>query len=373
MNNILVTGGAGFIGSHLVDQLIRLGYQVRILDNLDPQVHGKEQKIPDYLNQNADLIIGDVRDSALVKTCLTDIDYVVHLAAAVGVGQSAYMIQHYVDVNITGTAVLLQEISKLNNKIQKIFVASSMSIYGEGLYQCKQHGELKPIGRDHSNLASKQWELICPHCNSILTPIPTPESKTCYSSSIYAITKRVQEELFLSTGATYNIPTIALRFFNVWGSRQALSNPYTGVAAIFCSRILNNSAPIVYEDGEQIRDFVHVSDVVQAIILTLKNDSLKSDVFNVGSGEKITVNEIADLLNKAIGSNNKAQTTNEYRVGDIRHCFADISSIQNETGYKPRKFLNENIDELVSWVIQQKSDDTFFQAKKELEKRGLVL
>jgi dTDP-L-rhamnose 4-epimerase len=373
MSKILVTGGAGFIGSHLVDQLIALGYQVRVLDNLDPQVHGKDQKIPDYLNQEAELVIGDVRDNTIVRKCLEDIEYVVHFAAAVGVGQSAYMIQHYIDVNNNGSAVLLQEIIGLNGQIKKMLVASSMSIYGEGLYECSEHGSVSPKGRTSQELQSKAWELKCPQCDRLLVPQPTPETKRCDSNSVYAISKRVQEELFLSTGFTYNIPTIALRFFNVWGARQALSNPYTGVAAIFCSRFLNNNDPIIYEDGGQIRDFVHVSDIVQACILSLQSKSTNCNVFNVGSGENITINQIADLLKQAINSDNTAQTINEYRIGDIRHCFADITNIQNELGYKPQKSLFSHIDELVSWVMQQKSDDTFHQAKKELEKRGLVL
>ena len=261
--NILVTGGAGFIGSHIVDALLEKGHSVRVFDNLDPQVHGETDSPPDYLSSNIEFIKGDVRDKEALRKALKDIDVVYHKAAAVGVGQSMYDIQHYVDVNCMGAAVLLDIIVNDKIKLKKMILASSMSIYGEGKYQCPKKGEVYPQLRTQEQFDSKDWDFTNED-GDVLSALATDESKPLYPTSVYAISKRDQEEMFLSVGAAYDIPVVALRYFNVYGSRQALSNPYTGVAAIFSARVLNGNAPIVYEDGEQQRDFVHISDIVSS-------------------------------------------------------------------------------------------------------------
>ena len=289
---VLVTGGAGFIGSHIVDALLRDGHQVRVLDNLEPQVHGglrEQNKKPDYLNPEVEFILGDVRDPEMVAHALQGIDVVFHEAAMVGVGQSMYEILRYTDVNVRGAAVLLQAIVDAKQRPCKMIVASSMSIYGEGAYQCPVHGRTYPKLRPQSQLLQRDWEMHCPvsSCDQHAAPIPTDEDKPLYPASIYAINKRDHEEMFLSTGYAYTIPTVALRYFNVYGTRQALSNPYTGVAAIFSGRLRNNNPPVIFEDGRQRRDFVHVSDIVQANLLVMQNPAADFGVYNVGSVQPI--------------------------------------------------------------------------------------
>jgi dTDP-L-rhamnose 4-epimerase len=253
---VLVTGGAGFIGSHLVDRLVADGHEVLVLDSLDPQVH---DGVPEYLSPGAELIQADVRDREAVRSCLERVDRLVHFAAAVGVGQSMYEIEHYMSVNAVGAAIVLEEATALRDRLEKVVVASSMSIYGEGLYRCPREGiEVAPSPREEAQLGAGRWEVECPTCGAELDPLPTPENKRLAPTSIYAIGKRDHEEMFLAWSRAYHVPATALRFFNVFGPRQSLSNPYTGVAAIFASRLLNERPPIVFEDGRQSRDFVHV-------------------------------------------------------------------------------------------------------------------
>src|ERR1041384_6314007 len=301
MKNILVTGGAGFIGSHLVDALIERGHRVRVLDALVEQVHG--QAGPQYLNPEAEFLQGDVCDADLVKRALDGIDVVYHKAAEVGVGQSMYEITRYVRANDLGTAVLLEEIVKRRPQVQKLIVASSMSIYGEGAYECDKCGVIQPNLRPLSQLLERDWELKCPKCGLEVRPVPTNEDKPLFPSSVYAISKQDQEQFCLVVGRAYEIPVVALRYFNVYGPRQALSNPYTGVCAIFSARLLNDESPMIFEDGEQTRDFVHVSDIVQANMLALETDGADYLAVNIGTGIPTSVRQIAGLLGKGLGKN----------------------------------------------------------------------
>ncbi|MCU7495044.1 MAG: NAD-dependent epimerase/dehydratase family protein [Ignavibacteria bacterium] len=379
--NILVTGGAGFIGSHLCDELLRSGYNVRVLDNLSPQVHGSDSKRfpngnrpspPDYLNKDAEFIYGDVRNKEVLEGALRGIDAVFHLAAIVGVGQSMYEIESYMSVNNLGTAVLLEALIK--KPVEKIVVASSMSIYGEGLYKTTE-GKLK-VGamRSLEQLKKGVWELYDSRRGSILRPVPTPESKTPSLSSVYALSKFDQERLCLMIGRAYNIPTVALRFFNVFGTRQSLSNPYTGVLAIFASRYLNNNPPVIFEDGNQMRDFVSVYDVARACRLALEVQKAQGRVFNIGSGHAYKIREVADKMAQVLSKENlEPVIRGKYRVGDIRHCFADISLARSVLGYKPAVSLEEGLVELSGWLSGQIAQDQVDSANSELEKRGLTI
>ncbi len=366
---VLITGGAGFIGSHLTDELIENGYEVRILDNLSEQVHGSTKERPSYLNEQAELIIGDVRDKDAVEKALKDVHAVFHFAAMVGVGQSMYQIAEYTDVNNFGTAVLLQAL--IDNPVEKLVVASSMSIYGEGLYESDTAKNISGCERTLTDLKQQRWELY--NEQDELRPLPTPESKTPSLSSVYALSKYDQERLCLLTGKAYNIPTTALRFFNVYGTRQALSNPYTGVLAIFASRLLNNNQPLVFEDGMQKRDFVHVKDVTRACRMVLENPNTDGEVLNIGSGNQYTIIEIAEKLAKVMGKDLKPEITAKYRVGDIRHCFADLTKAKKLVGYEPEIKFEDGLSELAKWLEGQIAVDHVSAATEELAMRGLTV
>lgn len=368
--NILVTGGAGFVGSHLVDALLVAGHNVRVLDNLTPQVHGGE--IPDYLPAEAELIQGDIRDVEAVSRALKGIEVVFHLASAVGVGQSMYEISHYMGVNTLGTAVLLQALLHRKSQVEKLVLASSMSIYGEGKYLCSQCGEAFPLLRSVPQLKNKQWETRCPRCDEVLTPIPTDENKPLQCSSIYALSKKDQEEMCLLFGGTYRLPVVALRYFNIYGPRQALSNPYTGVAAIFASRLLNGNPPLVFEDGGQMRDFVSVQDVVQANLLAMDRNDADGLALNIGSNAPVSIREVAAILAEALGTKITAELTEKYRAGDIRHCFADISLAQERLGYQPKVRFAEGIKDLVHWLQSQQPVDRASEAVAQLSHFGLT-
>ncbi|HEX8255266.1 MAG TPA: SDR family NAD(P)-dependent oxidoreductase [Thermoanaerobaculia bacterium] len=370
---VLITGGAGFIGSHLADALLQQGHRVRVLDSLDPQVHGAEQKRPEYLDPEVELLVGDVRDPNAVADALDGIDSVFHFAAKVGVGQSMYAVENYTDVNNRGTAVLLEALLKAKKPVERLVVASSMSIYGEGLY-CDAAGNVA-AGQERAleRLKARQWEVTDGNGN-VLTPVPTPETKTPNLASVYALSKYDQERLCLLIGRAYNIPTVALRFFNVYGTRQALSNPYTGVLAIFASRLLNNSAPLVNEDGLQRRDFVHVLDVAQACIKAMENaPNVAGQAFNVGSGRNYTVLEVGRRLAEVLGKNVQPEITGKYRVGDIRHCFADITLTREMLGYEPKMLLEDSLIELAQWLEGQIAVDRVGDATAELTARGLTV
>jgi dTDP-L-rhamnose 4-epimerase len=368
--NILVTGGCGFIGSHLVDALVARGHRVRVLDALVAQVH--EQSEPQYLHPDAEFVRGDVAEPATVARALDQIEVVYHEAAEVGVGQSMYEMQRYVRANDLGTAVLLEALAARRGQIKKLVVASSMSIYGEGAYECPKCGRINPHLRPTAQLLDRQWEFVCPDCQARLAPIPTNEEKPLFPTSVYAITKQDQEQFCLVVGRAYDIPAVALRYFNVYGQRQALSNPYTGICAIFSSRLLQDQPPLIFEDGEQTRDFVHVSDIVQANLLALETDAADYQAINVGTGRATSVNQVARLLSEGLGKEIAPQVVGKYREGDVRHCYADITRARRLLGYEPKVSLEQGIPELLNWVREQKATDRVAQATTELEARQLV-
>jgi len=367
---ILITGGAGFIGSHIADSLIKQGHSVRLYDNLTQQVH---TQIPEYLNEGAEFIEGDIRNRDALSKAIKDVEIIFHEASAVGVAQSMYQIHKYTDVNALGTANLLDILANEKHRVQKLIVAASMSEYGEGAYKCENCGIVYPKQRKVEQLQQKQWEMLCPNCSKLAKPIATNENKPLHPTSIYAISKQIQEQMCLCVGEAYNISVVALRYFNIYGTRQSLNNPYTGVMAIFSSRILNNNPPLIFEDGLQTRDFVHVSDIVQANLLAMNSDKANGQIFNVGTGQAVTILEIAELLVEAMRSDLKPEIVNRFRVGDIRHCFADISKIRETLGYEPKVSLNNGIKELVEWVKEQAAVDEFEKASRELEERKLTI
>lgn len=366
---VLITGGAGFIGSHLTDLLIEEGYQVRILDNFSEQVHPTGP--PAYLNAHAELISGDIRDPAAVEKALEGVEIVYHLAAAVGVGQSMYQIADYTSVNNQGTARLLEAL--IQKPPRRLIVASSMSIYGEGYYLDAHKNRRGDVRRSLAQLKRAQWEALDEEGRA-LTPIPTTEEKPPDLGSVYALSKFDQERLCLMIGQTYGVETVALRFFNVYGPRQALSNPYTGVMAIFGSRLLNERAPLIFEDGMQRRDFVHVSDVAQACLLAMHSAEAPGQVFNIGSGRAFSVCEVAQAMGRAMGRESiEPEITREFRAGDIRHCFADISRARALLGFTPQTSFEQGLEELTNWLASQRPDDHVDRAHRELTARGLTL
>jgi dTDP-L-rhamnose 4-epimerase len=368
---VLVTGGAGFIGSHVVDRLLENGAAVRVLDSLDPQVHDGSRG---QINPGAELIEGDVRDRETVRRSLEGVDRLIHLAAAVGVGQSMYEIERYTSVNALGAAVVLEESMTLRDRLAKVVVASSMSIYGEGLYRCRSEGmEIAPEPRSDQQLEARQWELRCPSCGQALEPVPTPETKPLAPASIYAVGKRDHEEMFLAWGRAYRVPVTALRFFNVYGPGQSLSNPYTGVAAIFAARLLNGRPPVAFEDGRQSRDFVHVSDVVASVERALLPSQGDGRAINVGTGRAVTVLEVADVLRRELGVDVEPDIRNQFRAGDIRHCFADISLARRALGYEPEVGFDEGMPELAGWLRDRRPIDLLDEATDALVRRGLTV
>jgi dTDP-L-rhamnose 4-epimerase len=366
---ILITGGAGFIGSHVADELLRRGHRVRALDNLDEQVHPARQR-PDYLDPAVDLHVGDVRDPQAVACAIEGVDAVIHLAAKVGVGQSMYEVSTYVGVNDLGTAVLLE--SLIGSRVRRLLVASSMSIYGEGLMLDADGGRVETVERSVEQLRRGQWE---PRSGDgrPLHPVPTPEDKRPALTSLYALGKFAQERMCLITGRAYGIPTTALRFFNVYGPRQALSNPYTGVLAIFASRLLNEQPPLVFEDGAQRRDFVHVRDVARACRIAVESDAGAGLSINIASGVSISIGEIAERLIAALGrSGIRPHVTGQYRLGDIRHCFADTSLAAEVLGFHAEIPFEDGLRELVHWLSGCAATDKSEEALRELARRGLV-
>jgi dTDP-L-rhamnose 4-epimerase len=369
---VLITGGAGFIGSHLADALLARGHEVRALDNLDPQVHPGSQR-PAYLDERAELLVGDVRDHRAVADALEGVDHVVHFAAAVGVGQSMYEIERYTSINAIGGAVVLEEIVKRRDQLRRVLVASSMSIYGEGRYRCEQHGLLAPQVRSDEQLDARDWELHCPECGRVLEPLPTGEDKPVQPMSIYAVNKRDHEEMFLAIGRAHRLPTVAMRFFNVYGDRQALSNPYTGVAAIFGGRLLNDKRPLVFEDGLQSRDFVHVSDIAAGCVAALETGGADDRAVNLGTGVPRSVLDVATELARGLGKEHlQPEIVNKFRAGDIRHCVADISLARETLGFEPKVAFADGMQELLGWVATQQATDSVDAAAGQLEAAGLT-
>jgi len=369
--NILVTGGAGFIGSHLVDRLVAAGHKVRVYDNLEPQVHQGAR--PSYLNRDAEFIEGDVCDEDALDRALAGIEVIFHKAAMVGVGQSMYQPLKYTKVNTLGAATLLDlVVNKHRDRIRKIVVAASMSEYGEGMCSCSEHGAVKPELRTDEQLSAHDWNVKCPYCGKKVEPIPTAETTPLACNSIYALNKRDHEDYFLALGKAFSIPVVALRYFNTYGTRQSLSNPYTGVAAIFISRLKAGKNPVIFEDGEQSRDFVSVNDVVSANIAVLSDSRADYEVFNVGSGTKISIKDLAQNIMDLYGFRGKPEVTNQYRKGDIRHCYGDITKIGNSIGWKPAADRQVALRELIEWSEGATSEDTFEAATAILKAKGVI-
>ena len=369
---VLITGGAGFIGSHLADRLLADGHDVRALDSLDAQVHPGSER-PGYLADDVDLVHGDVRDREAVSRALDGVDTVVHFAAAVGVGQSMYEIERYTSINAIGAAVLLEEVVQRRDRIRKLLVASSMSIYGEGQYRNPRTGErgLAPGLRPESQLAAREWDVL-DEDGTALEPEPTAETKPLRPTSIYAINKRDHEEMFLSIGAAYGIPSVALRFFNVYGERQALSNPYTGVAAIFASRLLNDRAPLVFEDGRQTRDFIDVRDIARGCSLALTQDGADGRTVNLGTGVPTSVSEVAEVIARGLGKEIEPEVVGQYRAGDIRHCYADTRLAEELLDFRAEIAFEDGMQDLLAWLETQEAPDTVDAAREALVARGLA-
>jgi dTDP-L-rhamnose 4-epimerase len=374
---ILVTGGAGFVGSHTVDRLLAEGHDVRVLDNLDPQVHGEGAEAARHLAAHIrakaiDYRQGDVRDVSAMRQVIRGVEAVIHLAAAVGVGQSMYRPIYYAGVNTLGTATLLELLANEKTRVGKLVVASSMSIYGEGAYRCPVCGPRTGATRPAAQLAAHDWEVACPSCGAPMEPIPTPETKTLECTSVYAVTKKSQEEMVLCFGQAHRLPVVALRYFNIYGPRQSLSNPYTGVAAIFMSRLLNNHRPIVFEDGRQTRDFIHVCDVARANALALTSDAANGQALNVGTGRAISVVGLAETLARLLDRDLAPEIMGQYRAGDIRHCFADTTRMRETTGFTAELDLDRGMPELIEWSAREVANDAVERSLAELQSRGMV-
>ena len=367
-NHILITGGAGFIGRHLTKALVERGDRVRILDSLIEQVHGEGER-PASLSPDAELMVGDVRNEVAVRKAVKGIDKVVHLAAEVGVGQSMYAVDRYTAVNDLGTAVLFQQL--IDNPVARVVTASSMSIYGEGLYRTEDGQLRQEVVRGGRN-PDGSWDPQDGEGRA-LVPVPTPETKQPALTSVYAIGKYVQERLTLTLSPAYGMEGTALRLWNVYGPGQALSNPYTGVLAIFASRLANGQRPMVFEDGQQLRDFVHVADVARAFLLALDHPGAAGQVFNIGSGEIRTVEDVARRQARSMQREDlRPDITHKGRVGDVRHCIPDLSKAQTTLGYTPRRDFGQGLAELAEWVARQEARDHVAKARQELEVRGLV-
>jgi dTDP-L-rhamnose 4-epimerase len=369
---VLVTGGAGFIGSHTVDALLERGDKVRVYDNLNPQVHGPDAKIPKYLNSEVEFIKGDVRDRDSLKKAIQDMDVIIHDAAEVGVGQSMYSIDQYISVNVQGTGILWDILVNEKHSIEKVLVASSMSLYGEGRFECEEHGQVKPKSRRENDLLAKKWEMYCPDCGSVLKATPTDEEKELDCTSVYAQSKKDQEVYSIMIGKAYQLPTVACRYFNCYGPRQSLNNPYTGAAAIFSSSIKNDKPPLIYEDGKQARDFIHVKDLVRGKLLLLDSPESKFDIYNIGTGQPTSILQLAQALIDLSGKNFTPDIIHKFRNGDIRHCFADVSKIQ-KLGFKPEFSLKKGLEDLSNWVEKEAAESKVDLAHGQLVEKGLVV
>lgn len=369
---ILITGGAGFIGSNLSLKLIERGYEVTVLDNLSPQIHGEYSPLYESIKHKVNFIKGTVLSYDDWKKALIDVDVVVHLAAETGTGQSMYEIEKYTDVNIKGTSIFLDILANEKHSVKKMIIASSRSIYGEGRYDCPKCGIVYPNERKDEDMAKGDFAVKCPICGVNSKLMATDETSKIHPSSIYGITKQVQEQMFMVMGKSLNIQAVAFRYQNVYGAGQSLSNPYTGILSIFSTRIKNENDINIFEDGKESRDFVYVDDVVEATILGIEKDEANYEVFNVGLGEAIDVNTVASTLVKQYGSNSKITISGNYRLGDIRDNYADLTKIKSKLGFEPKVSFEEGIRRFTTWVENQEVvEDKYEKSIEEMKEKGL--
>jgi dTDP-L-rhamnose 4-epimerase len=368
----LVTGGAGFIGCHLVESLLAAGEEVRVLDNLDPLAHPSGEP-PDHLPAEAELVVGDLRSAGDVAGALDGCDRVFHLGGIVGNGESMVNVRKAIDSNSGGTATLMEAIIARRDEVRRVVLASSMVVYGEGSYTCPEHGEVAVGLRPAEQLRARRWEPECPHCGRDVEPVPVREDRPLRPISVYGISKRDTEELALVLGEAYGIEAVALRYLNTYGPRQALGNPYTGVAAIFSARLLNGERPLVFEDGKQIRDPIHVSDVVGATRAAMDAEGAAGRVFNVAAGRRITIADLATTLAGLIAPELQPEISGEFRAGDIRHCYASTEAAEEVLGFEATVKLGDGLAELAEWVATQTvGAEAATDALADLRRRGLV-
>jgi dTDP-L-rhamnose 4-epimerase len=378
MERVLVTGGAGFIGSHLVDALVARGHRVRVLDNLDPEAHGAEPAWPAYAHAGAEYVRGDVRDKAALHAALRGIDVVLHYAAAVGSGISMHQIRRYVETNCIGTANLLELTDERDVNVRKLIVPSSMTAMGEGTYRCMDHGVFYPMTRPAAQLERGKWELECPHCGVAAEALPMVEDRPLKPTSIYGLTKKDQEEMSLMIGRARGIPTVSFRYFSVYGRRQSMSNPYTGVLARFATRVISGQPPLVFEDGRQLKDCIHVSDVVAANLRAMETADGDYHVFNLGGGLPISVCEIAEAICRAAGGTLTPRLTGTYRVSDARHGWSDNAKAERRLGFRPEVAFPRGVEDLLAWMRDlpaaevERSVETFARLEAEAEAKGYV-
>lgn len=369
---ILITGGAGFIGTHLCKKLLEKNYEVIVYDNLSPQIHGENKKIPQWLKEKVSFIKADIRDKESLKEAVLKVDKIIHLAAETGVGQSMYEVQRYTEVTIQGTSILWDILVNEKNHVNKVILSSSRAVYGEGKYKCMKCGTIYPESREISVLQEKQWDINCSICGEKLYLCATDEKSLLKPTSIYAICKKTQEEVCMIMGKAIGIPVSILRYQNVYGPLQSLNNPYTGILSIFTSRLKNGKAIQVYEDGLESRDFVHVDDVTDGTILALEDERANYEIFNIGNGESTTVFHLAKILTECINPRLKPIITGKYRVGDIRHCYADIRKAQKLIGYNPKYNIEIGIRDFLSWAENEETKDFSEYAENELREKGLL-
>lgn len=372
---VLITGGAGFIGSNLATKLLNKGYEVVVLDNLSKQIHGEDisqSYTYNLIKGKCEFVYGSVSNFDDLKRAIKDVDVVVHLAAETGTGQSMYEINKYVEVNIGGTAKLMEVLVNEENNVNKVIVASSRAIYGEGKFKCKEHGVVYPVSREDKDMLRGDFEVKCPICNKDLDMLPTDEESKLHPTSVYGHTKQSQEELSMIVGKSNNLPVVSFRFQNVYGPGQSLKNPYTGILSIFSTRIKNGNEINIFEDGLETRDFVYIEDVTDAIILGIENEKANFNVFNVGSGEKIDVITVANTLKEKYQSEVAINVSGDYRLGDIRHNLADLDKINKLLGYEPKVKFTEGISNFVNWVEKQNiEDDKYEESIEEMKRKGL--
>ena len=368
---VLITGGAGFIGSHTADRLLAAGYRVRAIDSLIPQVHGEARRRPPYLHPEVELQVADVRDPSAIDSALEDVTYVYHFAADTGVGQSMYAVGQYFSTNVQGTAQLWEALQKRPRQIRRVILASSRAIYGEGRYSCARCGDVVPNQRSEEQLLRADWQHHCPLCSAELEPLPTNEQTPPSPVSVYGLTKKIQEDICRLMGNTLGVPIAILRYFNVYGPRQSVTNPYTGVIPMFCTRIRSGRPIPLYENGVPVRDFVHVDDVVAANVAALSLTDPVS-IVNVGSGTALSLREVAEILCSALGATPNVHLTTRFRIGDILGCYANLDRSERLVGSAERIGFGQGLRTLIPWLDGQVVDDRSEQVEAELRRKGVL-